>query len=115
MKIIPQFVIDNMDINGAYHLPMFYFESILCLIGFIIMIILRRKNYLKKGQIFSFYLIWYGLIRFAIETFRTDSLMFMGFKAAQIVSIIMILVGIIILIIQIRKPKLEDLYDKIEE
>ncbi len=115
MKIIPQFVIDNMEINGFYHLPMFYFESLLCIVGFLIMIILRRKNYLKKGQVFSFYLIWYGMIRFVIEIFRTDSLMFFNLKAAQIVSIIMILVGIIITIVQLRKPKLDDLYDEIED
>ena len=113
-KIIPQFVIDNMEINGFYHLPMFYFESLMCLLGFVIMMILRRKNYLKKGMVFSFYLVWYGLTRFFIEIFRTDSLMFLNFKAAQIVSVIMVLVGIIIFIIQVRKPKLEELYDEIE-
>ena len=114
MKIIPQFVVDNMYIDNNYHLPMFYFESLLCVLGFIIMIILRRKNYLKNGQIVGFYLIWYGLIRFFIEAFRTDSLMFMNFKVAQIVSVLMILTGIIINIIQMRKPKLEELYDKID-
>ena len=30
LKIIPQFIIDNMYINGTYHLPMFYFESLWC-------------------------------------------------------------------------------------
>ena len=114
MKIIPQFVIDNMYINGNYHLPMFYFESILCIIGFIIMILLRRKNYLKNGQVLSFYLIWYGIIRFIIEIFRTDSLMLGSLKMAQVISIFMIIIGIIISIIQIRKPKLEELYDKDE-
>ncbi len=114
MKIIPQFIIDNMYINGNYHLPMFYFESLLCLIGFIIMLFLRRKNYLKKGLVLSFYLIWYGIVRFIIETFRTDSLMLGNLKMAQVISIVMILIGIIISVIQLRKPKLEELYDKDE-
>ena len=115
MKIIPQFVIDNMYINGAYHLPMFYFESISCLIVFIILLINRRRKYVKNGEILSLYLILYGIIRFVIETFRTDSLMFMDLKVAQIVSVIMILTGIIIIIKKHRKPKLDDLYNKIDE
>ena len=112
MKIIPQFVIDNMYINNAYHLPMFYFESLACILGFIILLFLRGRKYIKNGQILSFYLIWYGIIRFFIESFRTDSLMLLNIKVAQLVSILMIIVGIAIIIIQNRKPKLEELYNK---
>jgi phosphatidylglycerol:prolipoprotein diacylglycerol transferase len=110
MKIIPTFVIDNMFINDAYHLPMFYFESIFCLIGFIIMLILRRRKYAKNGHVFAFYLIWYGVLRFFIEIYRSDSLMIGNLKVAQLVSVIMILIGIYIFIVQYRKPKLDDLY-----
>ena len=114
MKIIPQFIIDNMYINGSYHLPMFYFESLWCFLGFIIVMIIRRRKYIKVTQLTGFYLIWYGLIRFVIETFRTDSLMLGDFKIAKIVSIVMIIVGIIIELIQGRKPKLEELYNSSE-
>ena len=115
MKIIPQFVIDNMYINGEYHLPMFYFESLLCLLGFIIMLIIRRRRYAKNGTIFAFYLIWYGIIRFFVEMFRTDSLMIADLKVAQAVSVVMILIGIYINLLQMKKPKLDDLYNKVEE
>ena len=115
LKIIPQFVVDNMYINGSYHLPMFYFESILCLIGFVILLINRGRKYVKNGEIFAIYLIWYGLIRFFIEIFRTDSLMFMGFKVAQLVSIFMIICGLVIIIKKHRKPKLDDIYNRIED
>jgi phosphatidylglycerol---prolipoprotein diacylglyceryl transferase len=115
MKIIPQFVIDNMYINGSYHLPMFYFESIACLIGFIILMIIRRKKYIKKGQIMSTYLIWYGIVRGIIETFRTDSLMIANVKVAQILSVIMISAGVYIFFTQAKKPKLDDLYNSIDD
>ena len=117
IKIIPTFIIDNMYINGSYHLPMFYFESILCLIGVIVMLFLRRRKYAKCGSLTAFYLIWYGIIRFVIESYRTDSLMLGEFKVAQIVSIIFILIGLTIIIISSRKPKLDDLYntEEIEE
>lgn len=114
LKIIPQFVIDNMYINGAYHLPMFYFESLWCLIGFIIMLIIRRRKYIKRGQIAGFYMIWYGFARFIIETYRTDALLFGDIKIAKVVSIIMFVIGVITELIQSRKPKLEELYNNIE-
>ena len=115
MKIIPQFVVDNMYINGAYRLPMFYFESLACILGFIIILFLRRRKYIKNGQVFSFYLIWYGITRFIIEIFRSDSLMFMNIKVAQIISVIMVLAGLIILIKQKRKPMLDELYNRSSE
>ena len=115
MKIIPQFVIDNMYINEAYHLPMFYFESLFCILGFIIMLLIRRRKYIKNGQIFGFYLIWYGVLRFFIEIFRTDALMIANIKVAQLVSVVMVLIGIYINAAQIRKPKLDDLYNSVEQ
>lgn len=96
--LIPKFIINGMYINNNYYLPTFYIESILCLIGFIIMMIIRKKN-LKKGTITAFYLIWYGIIRSIIEIFRTDSLMLFNLKAAIIVSILCIVIGIVILIV----------------
>jgi phosphatidylglycerol:prolipoprotein diacylglycerol transferase len=39
-------------------------------------------------------MIWYGIIRFIIESMRTDSLMFGNIKMAQLISILMILIGI---------------------
>ena len=95
--LIPNFVIKGMNINGVYYLPTFYIESIFCIIGFIIMIILRKKE-LKEGILTSFYLIWYGILRLFIEYFRTDSLMIGNIKMAMLVSIISIMLGIIILI-----------------
>ena len=65
---------------------------------FIILIIIRRRKYIKKGQLTGFYLMWYGVDRFVIEIFRTDSLMFFGLKIAQIVSLIGIIIGIIIIV-----------------
>lgn len=114
LKIIPTFIIDNMYINGSYHLPMFYFESLWCLLGFIIALVIRRRKYIKEKQILGFYLIWYGIARFFIEKFRMDSLMLGNFKIARIVSVLMVIVGIVIIIIQSRKPKLDELYNSKE-
>ena len=95
---IPKFVIDGMFIDGHYYHPTFFYESVLCLLGFVLLITIRRLKSTKNGNTIALYLIWYGVIRYFIESLRTDSLMLADFKMAQIISIIMIIVGIIMFI-----------------
>ena len=107
---LPKFIIDGMNILGEYHEPMFLYESIWNLIGFLILIILRRFKSIKTGQLTGTYLVWYSLGRFVIEKHRTDSLMFLNLKMAQIVSLILLIVGLILIIS--RAIKNNDLYHK---
>ena len=102
---LPQFIIDGMNIGGNYYIPTFLYESIWCLIGFVIMIILRRKKFMRVGYLTSFYLVWYGIERFFVEGMRTDSLMFFSLRIAQIVSLIMIFIGIILFIYSFKNSK----------
>ena len=102
--LVPNFVINGMYIKGSYYLPTFFFESIFCILGFIILIVLR-KRFKKTGLVTAFYLIWYGVLRFIIEYFRTDSLMLFNLKIAMIVSGLMVILGILLLIIIIRRNK----------
>ena len=111
---IPEFIIEGMNIGGIYYEPTFLYESLWCLLGFIIILIVRRLKITKVGQPFAIYLMWYGLGRFFIEMMRTDSLMLGGFKVAQIVSVIMIIIGVLIIMITGRKGRYEDLYDQDE-
>ena len=93
---LPKFIIKGMYIDGNYYIPTFLYESIWCFLGFVIMIILRGKRFMKFGYLTGFYLVWYGAFRFFIEGMRTDSLMLGSFRVAQIVSVIMIIIGICI-------------------
>lgn len=95
---IPNFIIDRMKIDGSYHQPTFLYESILCFIGFIILMILKNNKSLKITNLTSFYLIWYGLIRLVIEYYRTDSLMLGPIKIAMLISIVFIISGVVLLI-----------------
>lgn len=96
---IPNFIINGMYIDGNYYIPTFLYESICSIIGFIILIIFRSRKYTKVGMTTSLYLIWYGIERIIIEGMRTDSLMLGNIRIAQLVSFIMIIIGIIIYII----------------
>lgn len=110
---IPDFIINGMYINNVYYTPTFFYESIWCLIGFIIIIIYRSRKFTKVGQTTAFYLMWYSFGRFFIESMRTDSLIFLGFKQAQIVSVIMLIIGVVLFIITSKKSKYEDLYNDV--
>ena len=107
---IPKFIINGMYINGAYHHPTFLYESIWCLIGFIIIILISKK---KKDIETYIYLIWYGIGRFFIEGLRTDSLYLGNIRISQLVSIIIIIIGIIGLIIKkMHKTNIKE-YNKV--
>lgn len=93
---IPNFIIEGMYINGAYYIPTFLYESLWCLLGFILLLIIRNKNkYKNTGLLLFIYFIWYGVGRFFIEGLRTDSLYLGTLRISQIISIILILIGII--------------------
>lgn len=100
---LPSFIIEGMNINGVYYTPTFLYESLWCLLGFIILIVARRVKYTKLGQLTAMYFIWYGLGRFMIESSRLDSLMLGNIKVAQIISIVLIIAGFIIFIYELNK------------
>jgi phosphatidylglycerol:prolipoprotein diacylglycerol transferase len=96
---LPEFIVDGMNIDGIYYHPTFLYESLWCVLGFLLLLLIRRYyKCLKIGQLTSFYLIWYGTGRLFIESLRTDSLMLGSLKVAQIISIFMIIIGLLIFI-----------------
>ena len=99
---IPKFIIDGMYIDHSYHHPTFFYESLGCLIIFVIVLIIRNLKGIKSGFITGVYFILYGIIRLFIENLRQDSLMLFNIKVAQLISIIMIILGIYILINNIK-------------
>lgn len=101
---LPKFIIDNMDIDGTYHQPTFLYESTWNVLGFIVLVLLRRKkDFLREGEVFLSYLIWYSFGRFFIEGMRTDSLYAFGnIRVSQVVSLVLFF-GAIGLIIWRRK------------
>ena len=105
---LPNFIIQGMNINNSYYYPTFLFESILCLIGFILIMVIRnKKKDIRLGFQIGIYFIWYGILRFFIEILRQDSLMILNFKMAQFVSIISILLGVLLMV---RSKKQEKYY-----
>ena len=101
----------TIDPNLPVH-PTFLYESIWCLVGFILLF-----RYIKKrkfnGDITLRYLIWYGAGRFWIEALRTDSLMLVpsiGLRVSQLMAGIAVVAGIAAEVYFTRKLKDKPLF-----
>lgn len=99
---IPDFIIEGMTINGVIYHPTFLYESVLNLVGLVILLIIRKNKKLKNGMLLSIYLMWYSVVRFFIESMRTDSLMLFDLKMAQVISIILFIIGLISFVFSLK-------------
>ncbi len=103
--MLPEFIINQMYIDGSYYHPTFLYESMWNIIGFVILLLLRPK--LKIGQTMLLYLIYYSAGRFFIEGMRTDSLMIGDvLRTAQVVSILTVIAAVAIWIYRSNKYNL---------
>lgn len=90
--LLPNFIIEQMNINGTYYHPTFLYESLWNLVGFMVLMFIRSKDrVLRRGEVALGYVAWYGLGRFWIEGMRTDSLYFGPFRVSQVLSVILFL------------------------
>ena len=104
---LPQFIIQQMFINGAYRQPTFLYESMWDILGFIVLMSLRhRPNLFKQGEVFLTYVIWYSFGRFFVEGMRTDSLMLLGIRVSQWLSVILFFGAITL--VTLRRRMLKD-------
>ena len=85
--------------------PCFLYESVWCLAGFFVLLLLSYKWRKFDGQMFLLYLMWYGLERMLVEGLRTDSLYtpFFGLRVSQILSAVLVAVGIVLLVVGLKK------------
>lgn len=95
----------STQINGVWHLSTFFYESICDFIIFFVFLWLFRGKVKTRGVMLSLYLISYGVVRCIIETFRGDSLYIGTMKVSQLLSLILMVVGIILLLVIYTKKR----------
>ena len=82
-------------VDGIKVHPTFLYE-LLDFFIFILLYFFVSKRQKFEGQLFTLYLIIYGCGRFFIEAMRTDSLYFGPFRVSQLLSLILVVIGLII-------------------
>lgn len=92
---LPSAIIEQMNINGAYHHPTFLYESLWNLLGLVLILVFRRKaQFFRQGEVAAFYVIWYGIGRTFIEGMRTDSLYLGPLRVSQWLSALLVVGGV---------------------
>ena len=91
---------------GQHFVPLFFYESMLSLLGMLVMIYLWRRftsrhRLLIAGDIGLLYFTWYGLERTLLETFRFGyNWTFFGLPMAQLVGLSAAAAGIVAVLVR---------------
>lgn len=97
----------EMGENVLVH-PCFLYESIWCALGLVIIHFVLSKIQTFDGELFLYYVIWYGTGRGFIEGLRTDSLYIGPLRVSQLIGFASALFCLILVIyIKIRVSKSE--------
>ncbi len=114
---VAQYVSDN----GLSVHPCFFYESLWCILGFVLLHFLSKKRKFK-GQIALTYGVWYGFGRMIIEGLRTDSLYLGPLKVSQWLSGALVLgcgIVLVVMLIRLKNAKealtYESLFDDIDD
>ena len=95
-------VSEGTDMVGVH--PCFLYESLWCLLGFVLLHFYGKYKQRYSGQIFFSYLVWYGFERMFVEGLRTDSLYLpfqifgMDIRVSQVLSFAIFVTGLVMLI-----------------
>jgi phosphatidylglycerol:prolipoprotein diacylglycerol transferase len=87
--------------------PLFLYESLSGLIGMLVLLYLGRRaaGRLRSGDLLGIMFVWYGIVRFGLETLRADNWFFFTIPTAWLFSVGFILFGIAILVHRHARPR----------
>jgi phosphatidylglycerol---prolipoprotein diacylglyceryl transferase len=94
--------------TNGFH-PTFYYEAIWNVAGFAVLWTLGRrlKDWLRDGDVFFMYMMWYGVGRFWVEMFRPDAWRMGSLATAQWVAIFAFVIGIGAIVVNHLRPRPE--------
>jgi len=96
MYVPPQFRMWGYENFEFFH-PTFLYESVWDIMIFAFMFWIFKNKRKKFGEMVAYYFILYSIGRFFIEGLRLDSLYWGELRAAQVISVILIVSGFILL------------------
>jgi phosphatidylglycerol:prolipoprotein diacylglycerol transferase len=86
--------------------PLFLYESLSAAIGLVVLLWLGRRmaHRLRTGDLLGIFFVWYGAVRFALETLRADNWTFNGLPTAWLFAGGFIVLGLAIVGWRHRRP-----------
>ncbi len=95
---------EHMHIDGKYRSPLFLYESISSIIGYVIIVwIFNLFNWQKPGATTGGYLVYYGVVRLIMEPLREakDAMMWGSLNAGIFITSIYIVLGSMLILYSI--------------
>ncbi len=131
LSFLPNFILDQMAGGGGIACgvnevaqPLFLYEGLLTLLGFIVISILMRKFWIKNrphGILTMGYFVWYGIIRACLEPLRNEIYIMQinGVSTSLVTSIVYAVVGVLgiiaIYIYNNKRKKNQTVIKEVEE
>ena len=86
--------------------PTFFYESIWCLLGFILVALFSKRRRFD-GEVGLFYIAWYGAGRAVIEGLRTDSLLIPGtvLRVSQVLAVCCVLGAAFVWFLMLKRTR----------
>jgi len=94
-------------VAGDWHLATFFYEFVLCVIGFFVLAYLLRR-FKHTGLVTCSYLFYYGIVRYFTESLRDSNAQLQlsgGTPISMIVSLILLVLGTIGIVIILLKER----------
>jgi phosphatidylglycerol:prolipoprotein diacylglycerol transferase len=93
---IPAYPCATYPLATTHFQPLFLYESLSGAIGLLVLLFLARRfaGRLRTGDLLGVFFIWYGIVRFALETLRADNWTFFGIPTAQLLSVLFVVAGL---------------------
>lgn len=111
------YIENSLDIS-KWHLATFFYESVWCILSFFVIYFVYKKTE-RTGLSTALFLFLYGIERFFVEGFRTDSLYLAntGIRVSQLVSALMVglAVGyfIFLFVVKLQEKKYRKLHPQL--
>jgi len=109
---IPEEYRQESFLNYTHYHPVFLYESILNIITFVILLLLKRK-FKISGLITGIYLISYSITRLLMNTLRIDKEYFFIFETSDLLSALFLISGILIMLNNMKRESLKNKLAKV--
>lgn len=114
---VADFPCDAFPVATTGFHPLFLYESLSGALGAITLLWLARRygRHLRPGDLLLIFFLWYAVVRFALETLRTDNWVLFGIPTAMLVSGVIIVGSLAVLAFRHRPGAAEGAADDDDE
>jgi len=92
--------------DGQHFQPLFLYESLSGFLGVLALLYLGRRfrDRLRPGDLLLVFFVWYGTVRFVLESLKSNNWLFFGIPTAQVAAALSVLLALAILLVRHLRP-----------